>query len=225
MNPVRENKISPLNYSYRRRMIDEDLNKHSRSIKGTVVDVGGRKLKHKGFFRIPAEKIKEIITVNIEKNIGADIIASAEKIPLAADSAETVIMTEVLEHLQNPKEAIKEAARLLKPGGHIIISAPFLYPIHADPDDYQRLTASWFRQTLAENNLEIMEIKEQGFLFTVILDSLKKIISEIKFTPVRWMVALLFLPIAEIFLFWEKKFPPKAIKSYVGGYFIIARKS
>lgn len=219
-----EDKIGILNYSYRRRMIDEDLNKHGQFIKGTVVDVGGRKSKYKGFFRIPAEKIKEIITVNIEKNVGADIIASAEKIPLPDNSADTVMMTEILEHLQNPKEAIKEAARLLKPGGYMIISTPFLYPIHADPDDYQRMTVSWFRKTIIENNLNMVEIKEQGFLFTVILDSFKKIISEIKFTLVRWMIALLFLPVAEIFLFWEKKIPPKIIRNYVGGYFIIARK-
>lgn len=221
---MQKNKISPLNYSYRRRIIDEDLAGHDKLIKGTIVDVGGRKIKHKGFFRFKSEKIKEVITVNIEKDIGADIIASAENIPLPDNSADTVMMTEVLEHLQKPKEAVKEAARLLKSGGHMIISSPFLYPIHNDPDDYQRLTASWFRQTLEDNNLEITEIKEQGFLFTVILDSLKQIISQIKFTPVRWMAALLFLPAAEIFLIWEKKLPPQAIKSHVGGYFIVAKK-
>lgn len=69
-----------------------------------------------------------------------DIFADAGRLPLADDSMDTVIMLEVLEHLRNPREAMAEANRVLRSGGRLLLSVPFLYPIHDAPHDYQRLT-------------------------------------------------------------------------------------
>jgi len=69
-----------------------------------------------------------------------DLFADASRLPLADASFDAVVMLEVLEHLRHPRQALAEAARVLRPGGRLLLSMPFLYPIHDAPHDYQRLT-------------------------------------------------------------------------------------
>ncbi|MGB3221275.1 MAG: class I SAM-dependent methyltransferase [Desulforhopalus sp.] len=68
------------------------------------------------------------------------IFGDASKLPFKDGSFDTVVMLEVLEHLPNPRTALQEACRVLKKNGQIILSTPFLYPIHDSPHDYQRWT-------------------------------------------------------------------------------------
>ena len=69
-----------------------------------------------------------------------DILADASAMPLADESIDTVIILEVMEHLRRPHEALQEIARILRPQGTLLLSMPFLYPVHDAPHDYQRLT-------------------------------------------------------------------------------------
>ncbi len=69
-----------------------------------------------------------------------DLIGSASKVPVSNDAADLVISSQVIEHLEHPYEALKEAHRILKPGGILLYSSPFLYQLHATPYDYGRYT-------------------------------------------------------------------------------------
>lgn len=69
-----------------------------------------------------------------------DVFGTASGLPLADGSFEGVVMLEVLEHLEHPRGALHEIARVLKPGGTLLLSVPFLYPVHDAPHDYQRYT-------------------------------------------------------------------------------------
>jgi SAM-dependent methyltransferase len=69
-----------------------------------------------------------------------DVFADASRLPLADASVDTVLMVEVLEHLARPAEALREILRVLRPQDKVLVSIPFLYPIHDAPHDYQRLT-------------------------------------------------------------------------------------
>jgi len=70
-----------------------------------------------------------------------DVFADAGNIPLADESIDTVVILEVMEHLRRPREAMQEIARVLRPQGRLLLTMPFLYPVHDAPHDYQRLTA------------------------------------------------------------------------------------
>jgi SAM-dependent methyltransferase len=69
-----------------------------------------------------------------------DIVGSATCVPVPDGTADIVLSSQVLEHLENPLDALREAHRILKPGGVLLCSFPFLYPIHAAPFDYARYT-------------------------------------------------------------------------------------
>jgi SAM-dependent methyltransferase len=64
----------------------------------------------------------------------------ADRVPLRPQSADLVLCTEVLEHVPNPGHALREVHRILRPGGAVIVTTPFLYPVHEPPWDFQRLT-------------------------------------------------------------------------------------
>lgn len=68
------------------------------------------------------------------------VFADASRLPFANASVGTVLMLEVLEHLREPQQALREAARVLRSGGRLLLTVPFLYPVHDAPHDYQRYT-------------------------------------------------------------------------------------
>jgi SAM-dependent methyltransferase len=90
-----------------------------------------------------------------------DVFADAACLPLAAQSCDTVILLEVLEHIRHPQNALHEIARVLRPGGSLLLSMPFLYPIHDAPHDYQRLTRHGLQRDVMEAGLEVVSIDEK----------------------------------------------------------------
>ena len=112
---------------------------------GKVLDIGGKKKNKRGQFRPPLDQVESWEYVNIDPSTDPDYLCSADDIPVPNGSYDMVLMTEVLEHLEKPVEVLKEAYRILKPGGEIIITMPFLWAVHADPEDFQRWTGQRIR--------------------------------------------------------------------------------
>lgn len=66
-------------------------------------------------------------------------------IPIRSAVAQTVVLFEVAEHLEDPEQALLESSRILSPGGRLLLSMPFLYPVHDAPADFQRFTEHGLR--------------------------------------------------------------------------------
>lgn len=158
-----------LSISVRRHFVDEFFFSQS-SILGRetkIVDIGGKKVRKRGLFDL-ARYGADVTYVNTEKADEPDVLADASSIPLPDHSFDIAIMGEILEHLPDPIRALKEASRLLKPGGKLLATVPFLYPIHADPDDYGRYTDSYWREAARLAGFSSVETKRQGAMFAVI---------------------------------------------------------
>ena len=69
-----------------------------------------------------------------------DVLADAGDLPLRSASADLVLCTEVIEHVTDPVRVLFEAQRVLRPGGSLILSAPFTWHVHDEPHDYWRFT-------------------------------------------------------------------------------------
>jgi SAM-dependent methyltransferase len=61
-------------------------------------------------------------------------------LPLRTASVDVVVCTEVLEHLPDPRAAAQEIARVVRPGGVVLMTTPFLHGLHEVPHDYYRFT-------------------------------------------------------------------------------------
>ncbi len=70
-----------------------------------------------------------------------DVYGDALSLPIASESIDTVILIDVLEHINDTQGLMQQIHRVLKPGGRAVIALPFLYPIHDAPRDFVRLTA------------------------------------------------------------------------------------
>lgn len=91
-----------------------------------------------------------------------DIFADAALLPLRAASVDAIVCLEVLEHVCRPQAALAEFARVLRPGGTVLFSMPFMYPIHDAPHDFQRLTEFGLRRDFAAAGFEIIRLEKVG---------------------------------------------------------------
>src|SRR3989338_816840 len=101
-------------------------------------------------------------TLDIEARPGVkvDIIADAHDLSqIKNDTFGVVLCTEVLEHLHTPPKAIAEFNRILKPGGLLLLSTRFIFPIHDAPGDYYRFTKYGLQYLLREFAIE--ELKSE----------------------------------------------------------------
>lgn len=106
-------------------------------------------------------------SVDIDPNRYPDIIANIEgPMPFPNSSIDVVFLIEVLEHTQYPGKALAEIERILKPGGIIVGSTPFILGLHDAPSDYFRFTEYGLRALLTEYKLEFISAKNNSISCT-----------------------------------------------------------
>lgn len=214
-----------LTTSYRRRMLDADLSQTCASLTGLVLDLGGERRSRRGRFRPPTRPDLRWFCLNLDPGVAPDAVGDVSCIPLANGCADAIVCSEVLEHVLRPERVIAECSRLLKPGGQLVLSMPFLVRIHADPADYQRFTTARLTHLLRQAGLTVKTVRKQGLYFTVLAEMLKTLIREVRPTVLRWAIGTLMLPVLSM-LIWVEGRPRLAtsplISSYTTGFFVIA---
>jgi SAM-dependent methyltransferase len=91
-----------------------------------------------------------------------DVVGDAMQLPIRSEAADIVFSTQVIEHVPNPGLMIRECYRVLKPGGYLILTGPFYWPLHEEPFDFHRFTKYGFAHYLSEAGFSEWEIKEDG---------------------------------------------------------------
>lgn len=91
-----------------------------------------------------------------------DIFGDASHLPFADGGFDAALCLEVLEHVQDHLAALNQIGRVLKPGGTLLLSMPFLYPVHDAPHDYQRLTEFGLRRDLSRAGFRIVRFAKVG---------------------------------------------------------------
>lgn len=86
----------------------------------------------------------------IENERTSFIINSDGRLQAKDSLFDAILCTQVIEHVTNLDVCFSEIFRLLKPGGILILNAPFLYPYHGLPHDYRRLTLNEAIKLLAD---------------------------------------------------------------------------
>lgn len=151
-----------LGVSYRRKRVDADLRGLAADLTGRVLDVGGA--RRRGSFVPPPGGRWLVADLNLaaSPHVAADVQAP----PFRDSVFDAVKATEVLEHVPDTAAALAECCRVLRPGGRVIITAPFLERLHGDPHDYSRFTREMWERLLAGAGLRLGTIEAQGGYFT-----------------------------------------------------------
>lgn len=99
-------------------------------------------------------------------NSKLDIISDIIDIPVEKESFDAIMCIEVFEHISEPALAVKEFARIIKPGGKVIITAPFCSLTHFAPYHYGTgYSKYWYQKILGEYGFEIEDIGHNGGFF------------------------------------------------------------
>lgn len=108
----------------------------------------------------------EYRALDIERKApGIDFVADVQNMHvLASASYDTVLCSEVLEHVAHPATAITEIHRILHPAGKFILTVPYLSRLHEEPFDYFRYTQHGLRVLLEEAGFRVLEIVPIGSL-------------------------------------------------------------
>jgi len=149
---------------------NEDIAKH---LYGDVLDIGaGEKQtifnkKITKYVRLDNDKIFKETSGNVLQD-NLDVCGDAHNLPFKNNSFDCTVMLQVLEHLNEPQTAIKEAHRVLKHNGIFAITVPFMVKEHSIPHDYYRYTQYGLRYLLEKNGFKVLKIKNGGGLWKVI---------------------------------------------------------
>jgi SAM-dependent methyltransferase len=138
---------------------------NAAAMQGDLLDLGAGNQPFRPWY---APLAKSVIAVDVAPAPGLSVLSMASPLPFQDESFDTVLCTSVLEHVEDAEQAIAEIARTLRPGGHLIITAPFLYPTHEAPYDYWRITHYGLRTLLRRHGLEVDEIAAQGGPFLLL---------------------------------------------------------
>lgn len=112
--------------------------------------------------------IDEYQSLDIENRVpGVDFLADLQDMGiLTAASYDTVLCSEVLEHVQRPDKVLAELRRILKPRGKLILTVPYLSRLHEEPFDYFRYTKYGLQFLLEQSGFRVLELVPTGSLFS-----------------------------------------------------------
>lgn len=103
----------------------------------------------------------ETLDIEARPNVAVDIIGDAHDLSMIGDNSyDTVLCAEVLEHLHTPSAAIAELYRILKPGGVLVLTTRFIFPLHDTPNDFYRYTK--YGLTHLMKDFEMVELVEEA---------------------------------------------------------------
>ena len=111
---------------------------HSANIKGRLLDVGCGNKPYKDLFTV-----SEYIGVEIasSQHSEADCFYNGKRFQFGDDAFDSIICNQVFEHVFNPDEFVEELRRVLKPGGCLLLTVPFVWDEHEQPNDYARYSS------------------------------------------------------------------------------------
>ena len=143
-----------------------DLSDATRHARGRFLDLGCGNAPYRPWFE---PKVGQYVTADFPPVADAvQVACDIECLPFGGGCFDTVLCTQVLEHIPHPWTAAEEIARVLKPAGKLILSCPQYWVLHELPHDYFRFTPNGLRVLFPLKNWEWIEHRQQGSTWAVI---------------------------------------------------------
>lgn len=157
------------------RFYDHAIARHAR---GRLLDLGCGKAPLYGTY---APRVDHVLRVDwgesMHGNAQVDVLHDLTKpLPFEDEQFDTIIFSDVLEHLPEPENSFADLTRVLARNGVIIMNTPFFYLIHEEPHDYYRYTQFALRKFADDQGLEVVELKPLGGAPEVCVDIISKLL-------------------------------------------------
>lgn len=109
-------------------------------------------------------------------NSRIDIVSDIVSIPRPDSSFDVILCSEVLEHIPDPLPALDEFARLLRPGGKLILTAPFSSNVHFAPYHFcTGFSKYWYLNHLPARGFRVLELSPNGDWYSLLGQELRRL--------------------------------------------------
>jgi SAM-dependent methyltransferase len=123
-----------------------------------VLDVGCGNRPYADLF----EGCRYIACDNDAWNAEPEVVADALELPFEDSTFDLAFATQVIEHVRDPFAMVRECRRVLCPGGAVVITGPFFWPLHEEPYDFHRFTRYGFESLLRSAGFEDVLVSPDG---------------------------------------------------------------
>ncbi len=142
---------------FTRKELLKNIRHFSSKITGKTLDVGCGTKPYKELFSNAKYVGLEIDTPIARANKSADFFYDGKTFPFPDDEFDSVISSEVLEHVFNPVEFLKEINRITKIDGHLLLTVPFIWGEHEQPYDFGRYSSFGIKSLLERSGFSVIE--------------------------------------------------------------------
>jgi SAM-dependent methyltransferase len=200
----------------------------ARAFAGTVVDLGCGTAPFREEILGHAHRYIGVDWANTLHDSIADIIADLNQpLPLPDAMADHVVSFEVIEHVAEPAMMLREAARILRAGGLLTLSAPFQWWEHEAPWDYQRFTRHGLRYQLENAGFVDIVVRNTTGFWSMWILKLNYQLARLPRGP-RWVRTTIRAPLV-VFWWLAQVIAPLMDRVWhedreTAGYFVTARK-
>ncbi len=147
-------------FFHARRALVQELKPLLQRFTGDVLDVGCGRKPYRSFVNCRSYTGLDIDTP-VTRSLGlADVYYDGTKIPASDNSFDSVLCSQVLEHVFTPDAFLQELTRVLRPGGTLLVTIPFAWDEHEQPFDFARYSSFGIRHLLEQNGLEVVEVRK-----------------------------------------------------------------
>jgi len=163
----------------------------------------------------------EIISIDIDSVKKPDIIMDVCNMSFNDSTFDIVVMMEVLEHVADTKSAVQEIFRVLRNGGKVLVSTPYILGIHEEPYDYYRFTKYGLIE-IFKNFSEVSVTERNGYASATMTLFMRLIISKNHTDQKVAKIFILLSTIGKIIIKWLDRIIQNS--SVTTGYFLVAKK-
>ena len=151
----REPSRSLASWSIRRPLADWLRSEGAEANGKRVLDVGCGVKPYYPFFAGAAS----YVGVDMKENAAADLVGSADALPVEDESFDVVLCTQVLEHVDHPSRVVRELHRVCKPGGRVLASTHGVMVFHPNPQDLWRWTHTGLQRLFEEQEWSSLSVE------------------------------------------------------------------
>ena len=154
-----------------------------------------------------------------------DIVSNITNIPVEDASFDAILCSEVFEHLPDPLLALDEFARLLKPGGKLIITTPFASFVHFAPYFYATgFSSYWYEHHLSKKGFKVDKLEPNGDWFSCLKQELLRLPKMVKNSgSILWPISYVVTLLGVIYISFLKKTKPSSELACFGWHCIATK--
>ncbi len=178
-------------YYHSRRGLRKAIGQMALHMKGRLLDVGCGRKPYREMFLTNEYVGLEIDTLENRTNKQADFFYDGNSFPFEEPDFDGIVCNQVLEHVFAPDRFLGEIHRVLKPGGLLLLTVPFVWDEHEQPWDYARYSSFGLKSLLEKNGFEVLKQQKINADVRALFQLINAYLFKILWT--RWQVANLFI--------------------------------